>query len=61
MDAHRTAAATAEAQDERLHLPEYEFVYSYLARTGVISPERLARESPDFVRRYRTATGVEPT
>lgn len=46
-----------ETAPERMHLPDYEFVLSYLSRTGVISSERLEKESPDFVRRYKLATG----
>lgn len=41
-----------ESVDTRMHLPHYEFVYSYVTRTGVITPDRLERESPDFMRRY---------
>jgi 2-polyprenyl-6-methoxyphenol hydroxylase-like FAD-dependent oxidoreductase len=46
-----------ETVDSRMDLPDYEFVLSYLSRTGVISNARLEKESPDFVRRYREATG----
>ena len=38
-----------ETVDERLHLPQYEFAYSDLGRTGVITPDRLEQESPELV------------
>ena len=36
----------------RMAMPSYEFVMDYLLRTGVMTPERLERDSPDFMRRY---------
>jgi 2-polyprenyl-6-methoxyphenol hydroxylase-like FAD-dependent oxidoreductase len=37
----------------KMRLPPYQFAYDYLLRTKIMTPERLARESPDFMRRYR--------
>jgi hypothetical protein len=31
----------------------YEFAYDYLLRTNIMTVERLAKESPDFMKRYR--------
>jgi 2-polyprenyl-6-methoxyphenol hydroxylase-like FAD-dependent oxidoreductase len=37
----------------KMQMRPYEFAYDYLLRTNIMTPERLARESPDFMRRYR--------
>lgn len=36
----------------RMELPPCEFAYDYLLRTGLMTRERLERESPRFMRRY---------
>jgi 2-polyprenyl-6-methoxyphenol hydroxylase-like FAD-dependent oxidoreductase len=43
---------------EKMQLRPYDFAYDYLMRTGVMTPERLERYSPDFMRRYREAHAV---
>jgi 2-polyprenyl-6-methoxyphenol hydroxylase-like FAD-dependent oxidoreductase len=40
----------------KMRLPPYQFAYDYLLRTNIMTAERLARESPDFMRRYRAET-----
>jgi 2-polyprenyl-6-methoxyphenol hydroxylase-like FAD-dependent oxidoreductase len=42
-----------EEMRHKMQLPPYLFAYDYLLRTKIMTPERLARESPDFMRRYR--------
>jgi 2-polyprenyl-6-methoxyphenol hydroxylase-like FAD-dependent oxidoreductase len=37
----------------KMRLSSYDFAYDYLLRTGVMTPERLVHESPDFMARYR--------
>jgi 2-polyprenyl-6-methoxyphenol hydroxylase-like FAD-dependent oxidoreductase len=37
----------------RMRLESYDFAYDYLLRTGVMTEERLKRDAPDFMRRYR--------
>jgi anthraniloyl-CoA monooxygenase len=39
----------------KMHLSPYEFAYDYMLRTGVMTHERLAKESPDFIKRYAIA------
>ena len=41
----------------RMCLQPYDFAYDYLLRTGVMTPLRLAKESPDFMRRYNELKG----
>lgn len=41
-----------EAMAQKMKLAPYDFVHDYLLRTGVMTEERLARESPGFVQRY---------
>ena len=41
-----------EAMDERMALAPYDFAHDYLLRTGVMTPERLAREAPGFMQRH---------
>jgi 2-polyprenyl-6-methoxyphenol hydroxylase-like FAD-dependent oxidoreductase len=36
----------------KMHMSPYEFAHDYLLRTNVMTAERLARESPDFMARY---------
>lgn len=43
----------------KMHLSPDEFAYDYMLRTGVMTPQRLAKESPDFMKRYAKSTGVE--
>jgi 2-polyprenyl-6-methoxyphenol hydroxylase-like FAD-dependent oxidoreductase len=42
-----------EQMGGKMRLPPYQLVYDYLLRTNVMTPDRLAREAPDFMRRYR--------
>jgi 2-polyprenyl-6-methoxyphenol hydroxylase-like FAD-dependent oxidoreductase len=44
-----------EEMRHKMQLPPYGFAYDYLLRTKIMTPERLMRESPDFMRRYREA------
>ncbi len=46
-----------EQMGSKMCLPPYSFAYDYLLRTNVMTADRLARESPDFMRRYRAQTG----
>ena len=41
-----------EAMAEKMKLAPYDFVHDYLLRTGVMTAERLARESPGFMQRH---------
>ena len=43
---------------EKMQLAPYEFAHDYMLRTGVMTAQRLAKESPGFVKRYTEATGV---
>jgi 2-polyprenyl-6-methoxyphenol hydroxylase-like FAD-dependent oxidoreductase len=43
---------------EKMRLAPYDFAYDYMLRTGVMTPQRLAKESPGFVKRYTETTGV---
>ena len=45
-----------EQMGTKMRLPPYRFTYDYLLRTNIMTAERLARESPDFMRRYRAET-----
>jgi 2-polyprenyl-6-methoxyphenol hydroxylase-like FAD-dependent oxidoreductase len=45
-----------EQMGSKMRLPPYEFAYDYLLRTNIMTPDRLAREAPDFMRRYRAET-----
>jgi 2-polyprenyl-6-methoxyphenol hydroxylase-like FAD-dependent oxidoreductase len=45
-----------EQMGTKMRLPPYQFAYDYLLRTNIMTAERLARESPDFMRRYRAET-----
>ncbi len=47
-----------ERLGEKMHLAPYDFSYDYLLRTGVMTPERLERYSPQFMARLREAQGV---
>jgi hypothetical protein len=49
-----------EQMGDKMQLPPYQFAYDYLLRTKVMTAERLARESPDFMRRYRAETLQAP-
>jgi len=44
-----------EAMASKMALTPYEFAYDYLMRTGIITPERLAKDSPLFMQRYERA------
>jgi 2-polyprenyl-6-methoxyphenol hydroxylase-like FAD-dependent oxidoreductase len=45
-----------EQMGSKMKLPPYQLAYDYLLRTSIMTPDRLAREAPDFVRRYRAET-----
>lgn len=45
-----------EQMGGKMRLSPYQFAYDYLLRTNVMTPDRLAREAPDFMRRYRAET-----
>jgi 2-polyprenyl-6-methoxyphenol hydroxylase-like FAD-dependent oxidoreductase len=49
-----------EEMRPKMRLSPYPFAYDYLLRTKVMTAERLAREAPDFTRRYRAQALVEP-
>jgi 2-polyprenyl-6-methoxyphenol hydroxylase-like FAD-dependent oxidoreductase len=42
-----------EQMGSKMQMRPYEFAYDYLLRTNVMTPDRLAREAPDFMKRYR--------
>ena len=42
-----------ERLDEKMHLEPYDFAHDYLLRTGVMTPERLERQSPGFMAGWR--------
>jgi 2-polyprenyl-6-methoxyphenol hydroxylase-like FAD-dependent oxidoreductase len=42
----------------KMHLSPYEFAYDYMLRTGVMTPHRLAKESPAFMKRYAKSTAA---
>lgn len=44
-----------EAMAMKMRLPPYEFAYDYLLRTGLMTRERLERDSPRFMDQYRRA------
>jgi hypothetical protein len=44
----------------KMRLPPYQFAYDYLLRTNIMTPDRLDRESPDFMRRYRAEMQQAP-
>lgn len=41
-----------EAMASKMTLSPYDFAYDYLMRTGIMTPDRLAKESPVFMERY---------
>jgi 2-polyprenyl-6-methoxyphenol hydroxylase-like FAD-dependent oxidoreductase len=43
----------------KMHLSPYDFAYDYMLRTGVMTPLRLAKESPEFMKRYAQSAGHE--
>jgi 2-polyprenyl-6-methoxyphenol hydroxylase-like FAD-dependent oxidoreductase len=45
-----------EQMGSKMRLPPYRFAYDYLLRTHIMTPDRLTRESPDFMHRYRAET-----
>jgi 2-polyprenyl-6-methoxyphenol hydroxylase-like FAD-dependent oxidoreductase len=49
-----------EQMGSKMQMQPYEFAYDYLLRTNIMTPERLAKESPDFMKRYR-AEGLPAT
>lgn len=42
----------------KMQLSPYEFAHDYLLRTGVMTPHRLAKESPEFMKRYAKSIAV---
>lgn len=42
-----------EQMASKMQMQPYEFAYDYLLRTNIMTPDRLAKESPDFMKRYR--------
>jgi 2-polyprenyl-6-methoxyphenol hydroxylase-like FAD-dependent oxidoreductase len=42
-----------EQMGSKMQMRPYEFAYDYLLRTNVMTAERLSKESPDFMARYR--------
>jgi 2-polyprenyl-6-methoxyphenol hydroxylase-like FAD-dependent oxidoreductase len=42
-----------EQMANKMQMQPYELAYDYLLRTNIMTPDRLAKESPDFMRRYR--------
>jgi 2-polyprenyl-6-methoxyphenol hydroxylase-like FAD-dependent oxidoreductase len=42
-----------EQMGSKMRMEPYEFAYDYLLRTNIMTPDRLAKESPDFMKRYR--------
>jgi 2-polyprenyl-6-methoxyphenol hydroxylase-like FAD-dependent oxidoreductase len=42
-----------EQMGSRMHMRPYAFAYDYLLRTNIMTADRLANESPDFMKRYR--------
>jgi 2-polyprenyl-6-methoxyphenol hydroxylase-like FAD-dependent oxidoreductase len=44
-----------EDMASRMKLAPYDFAMDYLLRTGVLTPERLERDCPEFMKRYRAA------
>ena len=51
--AAENSIAWYEAIADKIKLSPYDFAYDYLMRTGVMTPERLDRYSPRFMRTYR--------
>lgn len=45
-----------EQMGGKMRLQPYKFAYDYLLRTNIMTAERLSRESPDFMARYREQT-----
>jgi hypothetical protein len=41
-----------EQMANKMQMQPYELAYDYLLRTNIMTPDRLAKESPDFMRRY---------
>ena len=48
-----------ERLDQKMHLAPYDFAYDYLLRTGVMTPERLERDCPQFMSRRRHAINAQ--
>ena len=45
-----------EQMGSKMRMRPYEFAYDYLLRTNIMTADRLAKESPDFMKRYRAET-----
>jgi len=43
-----------EQMGSKMQMRPYEFAYDYLLRTNIMTAERLSRESPGFMQRYRS-------
>jgi 2-polyprenyl-6-methoxyphenol hydroxylase-like FAD-dependent oxidoreductase len=62
--AAEASIAWYESVATKMYLKPYDFAYDYLLRTGIMTPQRLAKESPDFMKRYNELKGrgqEEPT
>jgi 2-polyprenyl-6-methoxyphenol hydroxylase-like FAD-dependent oxidoreductase len=55
--AAEASIAWYESIATRMYLEPYDFAYDYLLRTGVMTSQRLAKESPDFMKRYSELKG----
>ena len=55
--AAEASIAWYESIATKMYLDPYDFAYDYLLRTGVMTPQRLAKESPDFMKRYSELKG----
>ncbi|TMK01268.1 MAG: monooxygenase, partial [Alphaproteobacteria bacterium] len=42
-----------EQMGSKMKMQSYEFAYDYLLRTNIMTADRLAKESPGFMQRYR--------
>jgi 2-polyprenyl-6-methoxyphenol hydroxylase-like FAD-dependent oxidoreductase len=49
-----------EQMASKMRLPPYAFAYDYLLRTSIMTADRLARESPGFMQRYREESARAP-
>ena len=55
--AAEASIAWYESVSTKMYLDPYDFAYDYLLRTGVMTPQRLAKESPGFTKRYDELKG----
>lgn len=52
--AAENSIAWYEAMGSKMHMEPVELAYDYVMRTGVMTPERMWRNSPGFMRRYES-------